>query len=330
MNGLTSFSPRPSMAMKYTTTSLGKRACSLSRLRSSLTQLAHHVAPKERTSTFPAKSFELTGRPSRFGSANAGAGVCSGTMKNDESWPGQRQTPRPQRQAARRRARRPIVIPPQREQDSVRQVAALSMCWRESLVLGGKPDLIPPRRALSLAVIQNPLAHADGGGGDLDELVVVDPLDGLLDVQLPRRRELDRHVRSRGPHVREVLLFTRLDDHFPLLDLLSDDLAAEDLLHGLDEKRSAIGEAVQGIRGDVSPLFGHHGALPAVGQRALVRPVLVEEMIEKSRALRQCQKLEAEAEQAARRDRELEPCPISVPAQVLQLSLALPNGGDDG
>src|SRR5713101_339181 len=83
--GLTSFSPRPSSATKYTTRSFGNFAWRFSRLLSSLVQEEHQVAPKLRTAIFPASRFESTIWPERSGSENAGAGVFSRRMKTSES-----------------------------------------------------------------------------------------------------------------------------------------------------------------------------------------------------------------------------------------------------
>src|SRR5690606_12298638 len=46
-----------------------------------------------------------------------------------------------------------------------------------------------PTRALALVFLEEALADADGGGGDFDELVVVDELDGLLEGEADRRAE---------------------------------------------------------------------------------------------------------------------------------------------
>src|SRR5215471_14845480 len=69
--GLTSFSPRPSIATKYTTRSLGNFACRFSKLLSSLVQEEHQVAPKLSTATFPASDLESTFLPERSGSENS-------------------------------------------------------------------------------------------------------------------------------------------------------------------------------------------------------------------------------------------------------------------
>src|SRR5262249_56960770 len=208
--------------------------------------------------------------PSRSDSVNAGAGVCSGTKNTGESWPVETEPPRTKRHEAKRNTRRDISDP------------------RTGILADERLQApVAPARALALAVIENPLAHADRRRSDLHQLVVIDPLDRLLDVELPWRRELDGHIGSGSPHVRQMLLLAGLHDHVRFLHLLSDDLAAVDLLHRLDEERSAVRQSIERIRGDVSRLFGDHRPLRSVGQRTLMGPVLIEEVIPESSPLRQ-------------------------------------------
>src|SRR5213078_5220230 len=136
MNGLTSFSPRPSSATKYTRRSFGKRARRFSRLWSSLVHVGHHVAPKLRTTTLPVNSTELTERPARSGSVNDGAGVRSGRTNTPESCAAQRVTLRlrsPMRRPATRDTMRTLTC-----RDS-----AVGSCGCQSLVL--EPHVLPGR-----------------------------------------------------------------------------------------------------------------------------------------------------------------------------------------
>src|SRR5262245_37595370 len=60
---------------------------------------------------------------------------------------------------------------------------------------------------------QDPFAQPDALRRDLDELVVVDELDGLLEAQDPRRNQADCFVGRRRPHVRLLLLLRDVDVH---------------------------------------------------------------------------------------------------------------------
>src|SRR5262245_64757118 len=127
-----------------------------------------------------------------------------------------------------------------------------------------------------------------------------------------------------------MLLLAGLDDHVAVLDLLADDLSRVDLVAGLDEEDAPVPETVERVARDVAGLLGDHRSLRPVRERTTVRAVLVEEVVHQGRALGQRQELETEAEQTARRNRELQPHAVAVLAHVLQLALALAHRSDDG
>src|SRR6202162_4792520 len=181
---------------------------------------------------------------------------------------------------------------------------------------------------LAAAVVEDALADADGGGGNLDQLIAVDPFDRLLDVQLPGLRQTHGDVGGRGAHVRQVLFLAGLHDHVGFLGLFPDDLAGIDLLGRPDEEDAAVSELVERVGRHVSPLLGDHRSRDPVGKGPAVGPVLVEEVVDQARPLGERQELQAEAEQAARRDRELQARAIRVLAEVLQFPLALSDCGD--
>src|SRR5207245_4730804 len=77
-------------------------------------------------------------------------------------------------------------------------------------------------RDFARRVIENPLADADRLRRYFDELVLVDPLEALLERHDTRRRELHRDVGGRRAHVGEVLFAADLHDHVDIARVLAD------------------------------------------------------------------------------------------------------------
>src|SRR5439155_1289913 len=102
-----------------------------SRLFRSVVQVVHQVAPKLRITIFPPNASELTGRPDRSGSENAGAGVRSGRTKTDESCATPTPALEPTRQTRQRRTRRTIQdLPLTAGTSSQRDVSSLLIAMR--------------------------------------------------------------------------------------------------------------------------------------------------------------------------------------------------------
>src|SRR6185436_20478037 len=100
----------------------------------------------------------------------------------------------------------------------------------------------PARWRRSLAGLEAPapnqcfLSQAQRAGGDLQQLVVADPLEALLEAHDARRRQTDPLVGGRRSHVRELLLFRHVHVEIVLADVLSHDLALVDRVAGPDEE----------------------------------------------------------------------------------------------
>ena len=72
-------------------------------------------------------------------------------------------------------------------------------------------------------VIKDGLAETDVLRRDFHQFVFLDIFQGLLQTQNARRRQPDRLVGRRGPHVRDVLLLAGIDVNVELTGVLSDD-----------------------------------------------------------------------------------------------------------
>src|SRR5262249_30278238 len=124
---------------------------------------------------------------------------------------------------------------------------------------------------LALRVVEDPLPQADALGRDLDELVVLDPLDGCLERHLARRRELDREVGAGRAHVREVLLHARVHDHVVLARVLAADHAAVDGDARAEEENRALLEPLERVSGRLAGFLADERAVSPARDLALVR-----------------------------------------------------------
>src|SRR5947209_3017043 len=79
----------------------------------------------------------------------------------------------------------------------------------------------PGSRSLLLAELH--LSQPDVLRGDLGALVLPDELEGLLEAQLSGWNQPHELIRSRAPHVRELLLFRRIHVHVLGARVLADD-----------------------------------------------------------------------------------------------------------
>src|SRR5262245_57637153 len=117
------------------------------------------------------------------------------------------------------------------------------------------------------------LAEAEELRGDLEQLVVADPLQRLLEVHEARRREANGLVGGRRPHVGELLLLRDVDVEVVVAGVLAHDLALVDRLAGRDEQNAARLQVVDGVRRRLPGTVGDHRAVGAAGNVALPRRV---------------------------------------------------------
>jgi len=101
--------------------------------------------------------------------------------------------------------------------------------------------------ALALEFVKDDFAHADVVGRDLDILVGLDVLEGLLEAEDDGGHDLDLVVGTAGTHVGEFLGLGDVDDEVFLLGVLADDLSAIDILLREDEEASAVLQLVDGV-----------------------------------------------------------------------------------
>src|SRR5262249_16657070 len=103
-----------------------------------------------------------------------------------------------------------------------------------ALLCDARSFLEPP------AAAQGALAEAERLRRYLEQLVLADPLQALLEIHYPRRRELDPLVGGRRPHVRELLLFGDVDVEVVVTAVLADDHALVDAPARRDEHRPPL------------------------------------------------------------------------------------------
>src|SRR5262249_28779326 len=156
------------------------------------------------------------------------------------------------------------------------------------------------------AAAQGALAEAERLRRYLEQLVLADPLQALLEIHDPRRRELDPLVGGRRPHVRELLLFGDVDVEVVVTAVLADDHALVDVRARRDEHRPARLQVIDGVAGRAAAAVGDEGAVLTVGDVALPLVPPVEQVIEQSGAARIGEELRPIADQPPRRDAVLE------------------------
>src|SRR5271157_5939839 len=91
----------------------------------------------------------------------------------------------------------------------------------------------PALDALATLLGEDLFAQPDLAGGNLDELVGLDVLEGDLERQQPRRLEQDVLIGARCPHVGQLLFLARVDDHVTATGVLPDDHALVDVVSRL-------------------------------------------------------------------------------------------------
>ena len=83
------------------------------------------------------------------------------------------------------------------------------------------------------------------------------------------------------------------------MDVFADDLTHIDVLTGVDEELAAVLQLVDGIGESIASLEGYHGAVDTTLDVALVGLVLLEAMGHDGFALRGCEDVGAESDDAA-------------------------------
>src|SRR4029453_7961848 len=121
--------------------------------------------------------------------------------------------------------------------------------------------------------VQDLLAQAELGGGDLDQLVGADPLDGLLQRQHGGRDQADGLVGGVGAEVGLLLLAGRVDVDVLGAGVLADHHALVHLGAGPDEQLAPLLELPEGVAGGGPDPVGDQGAVDPVVDRP--RPVVV-------------------------------------------------------
>ena len=99
------------------------------------------------------------------------------------------------------------------------------------------------------------------------------------------RLEQDVLVGAGGPHVGELLLLARVDDHVVAAGVLGDDHPFVDVVAGLDEHGAALLEVVEGKGDGLAADQADHDAVGPLGNVALDRPVVVEVVVHDRLAL---------------------------------------------
>src|SRR5690625_4575754 len=125
------------------------------------------------------------------------------------------------------------------------------------------PALGPARRLGPLVLVEDDLADAHGGGGDLHALVLAGEFEGFLEAELHRGGELFEGVGGGRAHVRELLFPGDVDVHVLAPGVLPDHLPLIHLGGGVDEEGPAVLELQQRVGGGHPGAVGDEGAAGA-------------------------------------------------------------------
>ena len=152
------------------------------------------------------------------------------------------------------------------------------------------------------------------GGRHLHGLVGADPLQRLLQAELPWRGEAHQLVGARGADVGELLLLGRVDVHVVVTGVLADDHALVDVHARSDEQLPAVLEVEQcELRRGAGAVGDERAVRP---RRDVAEPRLpaVEGAVDDAGAAGLGEELGPEPDQAAGRDLERDPRPAAVAA----------------
>src|ERR1051325_8754951 len=102
------------------------------------------------------------------------------------------------------------------------------------------PVLDRRSKTLPLIRFQNLLPQPDRYRSHFDKLIVPDKLNRLFQIQNPRRHQPDAFVRSRRPHVGELLFLHDVDIQIGVASVFPDDHAFVDLGAGRHENLTSL------------------------------------------------------------------------------------------
>ena len=148
-------------------------------------------------------------------------------------------------------------------------------------------------------MVEDGLADAHGLGSDLDELVLLDILQALLEAHDDLGDDAGLLVGAGGTDVGELLGLADIDDEVVVVDVFADDLTHIDVLTGVDEELATVLQLVDGIGEGIAGFEGNHRAVDTALDVALVGLVFLEAVGHDGFALRGCEDVGAESDDAA-------------------------------
>ena len=147
--------------------------------------------------------------------------------------------------------------------------------------------------------VEDLLAQTDGLGGDLDQLVIGNELDGLLQRKDHGGRQQQLFVGTGGTDGSQLLGLAGVDGDVIVLGVLAHDHALIDLGLRTDEHAAAILGVVQTVAGGLARFGGDQASGQTHLDLTAEGLVAIEDGVEDTLAVGSCQKLGAVAEHAA-------------------------------
>src|ERR1700674_839582 len=135
------------------------------------------------------------------------------------------------------------------------------------------------RTPLPLIRLQNLLAQSQRFRRDLDELIVGNKFNRLLKIEIAVRHEADRLIRSRSPHVGQLLLADNVDVEIRVLCVLADNHAFVNGDARAREKRTALLQIVESVRSRNSVPIGDQRARRTMRNLSLPLDISVKQRI---------------------------------------------------
>src|SRR5206468_1990847 len=141
----------------------------------------------------------------------------------------------------------------------------------------GRPPALRARGLEAAAAAEGLLAQAQRLRGDLEKLVLADPLEALLEIHDARWGQAHALVRGGGAHVGQLLFLGDVDVEIAVPAVLPHDLPLVHRLAWPHEEHPTRLEMVDGVGGGASSAVRDEGAVGAMGNVALPLRVAVEE-----------------------------------------------------